>query len=84
MLGFIYEERVLAFERALLARWQIAWERNFGEGTMPPLEMPIQPRAVSHRSTIVTAHDDLPVYKERTSSSLPDIGEDENVRVDAA
>ena len=54
VLGVAYEERLIAFEQNLAARWRAAWERNFGESASGFSERPktVQDRAFSYRTRI--------------------------------
>jgi len=54
VLGVAYEERLIAFEQNLAARWRIAWAKNFGESSksFTPRPQNIQSRAVSYRTRI--------------------------------
>ncbi|MDR1409035.1 MAG: hypothetical protein LBJ12_01930 [Oscillospiraceae bacterium] len=54
VLGVAYEERLIAFEQNIAARWRRAWEKNFGGNRYGVSLRPkgVQPRAVSYRTRI--------------------------------
>ena len=61
VLGVAYEERLIAFEQNIAARWRRAWVKSFGESSgvaMRPAN--IQPRAVSYRTRISTQIEIIP------------------------
>ncbi|MDR3344239.1 MAG: hypothetical protein LBT21_01385 [Oscillospiraceae bacterium] len=54
VLGVAYEERLVAFEQNIAARWRSAWAKNFGESSYGVIPRPksVQLRAVSYRTRI--------------------------------
>ncbi|MDR1805380.1 MAG: hypothetical protein LBQ80_01210 [Clostridium sp.] len=74
VLGVVYEEKLIAFEKNLAARFRYAWDNSFGESStvIKPRPKNIQPRAVSYRSYISTQGGLAPVYApERRKELVP-------------
>jgi len=54
VLGVAYEDRLVAFEQNIAARWRVAWANNFGDGagSVMPRPKDVQERAPSYRTCI--------------------------------